>query len=205
MREFTTRENQELIFIPTNSISDTIWWISEDNKNNQRLIVDVPSEHPNVWQISKVEKINVKGRTKLTLYQHEYNEHTDFIEKDNNGNIIGMWADYYAYNIEPQEEQVIDGEEKYLSLSASTNTLKVGGSYKTIKAIMSDESDILSTSWSAYIDGVLVPDDLLTWKEETPNEIKVKIANNRKYLGKMIEIRCTADDISSSIFMEISI
>lgn len=45
----TSQQNQELLFIPTNEISDTIYYVSEDNNNNQRLIVDIPNYSIENW------------------------------------------------------------------------------------------------------------------------------------------------------------
>lgn len=209
----TTRENQELAFLPTNSISDSIWYISEDNNYNQRLIVDVPNEHPNTWQVSKVEKVNVQGRTKLTLYQTEFNPHSDFIEKDVDDNIVAMWADYYSTTIEPVEMETpsINIEETpivttALSLKASTNTIKVGGSYKLITASFEDVEDYNGKQfvWSAYIGGEELDNSLITWLEQPDkNKIKLKFANDRKYLGKILEVKCDSDGTSSSIQFEL--
>lgn len=216
---YTTRENQEILYIPTNSISDTIWYISQDNDQNQRLIVDVPNEHPNVWQVSKVEKINVKGRTKITLYQTEYNEHADYIEKDDNGNIIGMWADYYSSYITPIDEE----EDKPIlpqitgRISATSNSIKVGGSYKllTIKYFDSDDNDVTERYsldklvWTCYLDGVDITDntDIITWSPQTDfNKMRIKVANDRKLLTKILIIKCENDDgIIGEIQLEIVI
>ena len=42
-----------------------------------------------------MERVNVRGRTKLTLYQKPFNSNTDYIEKDENGIITGLWANYF--------------------------------------------------------------------------------------------------------------
>lgn len=217
-----TRENQEILFIPTNSISDTIWYKSNDNNNNQRLIVDVPCENPNVWQVSKVEKVNVRLRTKITLYQHEFDPHMDYIEKDDDGNIIGMYADYYSSNIEPIDTNVVDSNEDddfdsfdefnsydgVCELSASNNKLKIGGSYKLITASIADEDQddefmdysFVTYKWSFFIDDVNVTDtDLITVLEQTDNnKIKIKFKNDKTYLGKILTVKCIASNAGAS-------
>ena len=71
---------------------------------NHRLIIDtfVESE-PRAWLISKVNRISPNGICRVTLTQDTYNQHTDYIEHDENGNIIGMWANWFSSVIEPEE------------------------------------------------------------------------------------------------------
>lgn len=40
---------------------------------------------------------------KLTIYQDFWDEHRDYIERDENGKIIGMYADYYDSSVIPVE------------------------------------------------------------------------------------------------------
>lgn len=213
-------ENQELCFIPTNSISDTIWYISEDSKENQRLIVDIPTEHPNVWQISKVERVNVRGRTKLTLYQHEFDPHRDYIEKDEDGNIIGMWADFYSSSIPPQdavyeipkdEEEIVD-EIVTCKLSTTDNIIKIGGGYKTVTASFYDKDEInisnnfeiTKENWHCYIDDVDVTESLVKFIEQTNSTmIKIKFTGDKTYLRKVLKVTLEIDDVVGEAELEI--
>ena len=144
----TSQQNQELLFVPTNEISDTIYYVSEGNDNNQRLIVDVPNYSienwtPNTWVVSKVERVNVRGRTKLTLYQKPFNSNTDYIEKDENGIVTGLWANYFGGTV--PTESLIPTTPLFsitAKVSASTPTIKVGGSYKSLTVNLFDNSNI---------------------------------------------------------------
>lgn len=215
------------MFLPTNDISDTIWYKSQDNEDNQRLIVDIPNNNPlwtpNTWQVSKIERVNVKGRTRVTLFQHEHDQHRDYIEKDENGNVIGMWADYYFTSVEPEINEPSDNtndtnqniyspiDDVSLKLSATNNILKIGGSYKTITAKLSDESDILNTEWNFNVldlkTNEITPidsdSDLLTISNVSDGKIKIKFKNDLSYIGKILIVTCDVNGISDSIKFEL--
>ena len=50
-----------------------------------RLIISAPTEHPLVWSITKIENTKPVGIQKLTIYQDFWDEHRDYIERDENG------------------------------------------------------------------------------------------------------------------------
>ena len=69
---------------------------------NHRMIIDAKVEsEPRAWLISKINRISPNGICRVTLTQDTFNQHTDYIEHDEFGDIIGMWADYYRSSIEP--------------------------------------------------------------------------------------------------------
>lgn len=102
-------------------------------------------------------------------------------------------------------------------LSSSSNVIKCEGSYKLITAKFydSDGKDITSgyldsitlASWTCSIDGEdFTSNELISWKkQENPNEIRIKIGNAKKYLTKVLVVRCSAgENISGEIQLEIS-
>lgn len=200
---FTTQQNQEILFVPTNSISDTIYYVSEGSQKNQLIIVDVPNysiDHwtPNTWIVSKVERVNVKGRTKITLYQTFFDEHRDVIEKDDNGNIIGMWANLNDSILEPTEKPEIHSPllppEHSATISSSTPYIKVGGSYKTLTFKSENESinyENCTFTWACSIDGTSVDDKVTKINGKNPNQKKIKFPNDSSQLGKKLLIECT--------------
>lgn len=200
---FTTQQNQEILFVPTNSISDTIYYVSEGSQKNQLIIVDVPNysiDHwtPNTWIVSKVERVNVKGRTKITLYQTFFDEHRDVIEKDDNGNIIGMWANLNDSILEPIEKPKTPSPllppEHSSTISSSTPYLKVGGSYKTLTFKSENEStnyENCTFVWTCSIDGTSVDDKVIKINGKNPNQKKIKFPNDSSKLGKKLLIECT--------------
>ena len=212
---FTSTENQEILFLPTNTISDTIGYISKDNESNQRMIIDIPNYgdtnwSPNTWKVSKLERANVRGRTKITLAQNAFDPHSDYIEKDSDGNIIGLWADYYDSNIEPTDPDTPSPtpSNTYGKITASTSTIKVGGSYKTLTLKLYDADDNEVTDnyssatfdWSCYIKGNETDDlsDKVTWLNGSLfNQKKIKFADDKSYLDKILVIKCIVDGIET--------
>ena len=203
-RVTSSQQNQELLFIPTNEISDTIYYVSEDNNNNQRLIVDIPNYSienwtPNTWVVSKVERVNVRGRTKLTLYQKPFNSNTDYIEKDENGIITGLWANYFG-GTAPTDPITPTTPPSSITarISASTLTIKVGGSYKNLTVnLFNDFNENITTeyadatfTWTCSIDNEDWTDKV-TWRAGTEyNQKKVKFPNDTSTIGKILLIKC---------------
>lgn len=215
MYTFTNQQNQEILYIPTNSVSDTIYYISENDETNQRIIVDAPNYTsnwtPNTWIVSKVERVNVKGRTKITLYQTTFNQHTDYIEKADDGTIIGLWANYYESNIAPD-----DTDEPKLQLNAelttTTSTIKLGGSYKTITCNIYDDktNDVTNNyqdanfAWSCDINDADYTENV-TWKENTFNTIKLKFPSDRTQFGNTLNVKCTITKDKTEIIATIQL
>lgn len=200
----SSQQNQELLFIPTNEISDTIYYVSEDNNNNQRLIVDIPNYSienwtPNTWVVSKVERVNVRGRTKLTLYQKPFNSNTDYIEKDENGIITGLWANYFG-GTAPTDPSTPTTPPSSITarISASTSTIKVGGSYKNLTVNLFNDSNEDITieyadatfTWTCSIDNEDWTDKA-TWRASTEyNQKKVKFHDDTSVIGKILSVKC---------------
>ena len=199
-----SQQNQELLFIPTNEVSDTIYYVSESDENNQRLIVDVPNYSienwtPNTWVVSKVERVNVRGRTKLTLYQKPFNSNTDYIEKDENGIITGLWANYFD-GTAPTDPSIPTTPPSSITarISASTSTIKVGGSYKNLTVnLFNDSNEDITTeytdatfTWTCSVDDEDWTDKV-TWRAGTEyNQKKVKFPNDTSTIGKILSVRC---------------
>lgn len=199
-----SQQNQELLFIPTNEVSDTIYYVSEDNNNNQRLIVDIPNYSienwtPNTWVVSKVERVNVRGRTKLTLYQKPFNSNTDYIEKDENGIITGLWANYFG-GTAPTDPSTPTTPPSSITarISASTSTIKVGGSYKNLTVnLFNDSNEDITTeyadatfTWTCSIDNEDWTDKV-TWRDGTEyNQKKVKFPSDTSVIGKILSVKC---------------
>lgn len=199
-----SQQNQELLFIPTNEISDTIYYVSEDNNNNQRLIVDIPNYSienwtPNTWVVSKVERVNVRGRTKLTLYQKPFNSNTDYIEKDENGIITGLWANYFGGTAPTDPDTPTTPPSSITArISASTSTIKVGGSYKNLTVnLFNDSNEDITTeyadatfTWTCSIDNEGWTDKV-TWRAGTEyNQKKVKFPSDTSVIGKILSVKC---------------
>ena len=185
------------IWIPINPITEQLSYI-EENKN-KRLVLSALIKKPHVWQISKVENTKPLGIIKITLDQDSWDEHTDYVNLETGE----MYADYHTSDIAPTDptEPTPTPSSNYGTITASTSTIKIGGSYKTLTATVYDENgaDITDTysdtdfEWYCSIDGVdsTELDTVITWLDGTTfNKQKIKFSNNRSYLEKILEVKC---------------
>ncbi len=197
---FTSQENQDKVWLPINNITDKIWY-TNDASTNMRVLVSAPTEHPIAWNISKVENAQPFGLQKLTLYQDFFDQHRDYIEKDFDGNIIGLWADYFDSEIVPTNPSTPTPTPSSITakISASTSTIKVGGSYKNLTVNLYNDSneDITNEysdatfTWTCSIDDEDWSDKV-TWRDGTEfNQKKLKFPNNASTIGKILSVKCT--------------
>ena len=97
-----------------------------------------------------------------------------------------------------------------MEIYASSDTLKIGGSYKTltVKYYNSEGTEITSDVivnktksdyvWSAWCEGVDLTNDtsFVTWYTGgAVNTTKIKLADKRDYIGKTMTIKCATDGI----------
>lgn len=100
-----------------------------------------------------------------------------------------------------------------MEIYASTDTLKVGGSYKTltVKYYNSGGTEITSDVivnktiedyvWSAWCEGVDLTNNtsFVKWVNgSTVNQNKIKLLDDRSYLGKTMTIKCVTDGVTIS-------
>lgn len=196
---FTSQENQDKVWLPLNPITEKIWYTNESSKN-MRVLVSSFTDNAIAWQISKVENAQPLGVQKLTLYQDFFDQHRDYIEKDENGNIIGMWASYFDSEITPTDPSTPSTRPSSITarISASTSTIKVGGSYKNLTVnLFNDSNEDITTeyadatcTWACSIDNEDWTDKV-TWRAGTEyNQKKVKFPNDTSVIGKILSVKC---------------
>lgn len=165
-----------------------------------RIVVSAPTEHPLIWVCTKIENIQPIGIQKLTIYQTVWSDNRDYIEKDENGNIIGMWASYFDSEIAPTDPSTPTTTPSSIAarISASTSTIKVGGSYKNLTVnLFNDSNEDITTeyadaifTWTCSIDNEDWTDKV-TWRAGTEyNQKKVKFPNDTSTIGKILSIKC---------------
>ena len=181
------------------------------------------TENPRTWKVSKCEDMLMGdfGLMRLTFVQEAFNSATDFVDynavnPDGSKDVYAMYASYYESPLAPEEDTNIEAISNACVLSASTNTIKVGGSYKAITASFYDSlgANITDTylpelsvdNWRFYIDDVEVKSgNLITVLEQTTaNKIKVRFANNMDYLTKILVVKLTIGDIVGQLSLEIT-
>lgn len=196
---FTSQENQDKVWLPLNPITEKIWYTNESSKN-MRVLVSSFTDNAVAWQISKVENAQPLGVQKLTLYQDFFDQHRDYIEKDSDGNIIGMWASYFDSEIAPTDPSTPTTPPSSITarISASTSTIKVGGSYKNLTVnLFNDSNEDITTeyadatfTWTCSIDDEDWTDKV-TWRAGTEyNQKKVKFPNDNSVIGKILSVKC---------------
>ena len=196
---FTSQENQDKVWLPLNPITEKIWYTNESSKN-MRVLVSSFTDNAIAWQISKVENAQPLGVQKLTLYQDFFDQHRDYIEKDSDGHIIGMWASYFDSEIAPTDPSTPTTPPSSITarISASTSTIKVGGSYKNLTVnLFNDSNEDITTeyadatfTWTCSIDNEDWTDKV-TWRASTEyNQKKVKFPNDTSTIGKILSVKC---------------
>lgn len=181
-----------------NSITEKIWYTDDENKN-MRLIISTLSEHPAVWRVTKCENIQPFGIQKITIYSDMYNPNTDYVNFETGE----MYADFYESSIEPVDpsEPILIPSPHHAKITASTFTIKVGGSYKVLTASVFDDYDVDITDeyldadfkWICKIGDNDCTDnaELITWLNgNTFNKKKIKFSNEKSYLNKILEVTC---------------
>ena len=181
------------------------------------------TENPRTWQVSKCEDMLMGdfGLMRLTFVQVAFNDAIDFVDynatnPDGSKDVYAMYASYYESSVEPEEDTNVETTSDMCVLSASTNTIKAGGSYKTITATFYDNfgtditdtclSELSVSNWKFYVDDIEIENgDLITILEQaTANKIKVRFANNMDYLTKILVVKCTVGDIVGQLSLEIT-
>lgn len=202
-RVFGHTDNQNKLILPMNSITEKFWYTDDDSKN-MRVIVSVLMENPTVWKITKCESASPLGLQKLTLYTNFFNEHTDYVNLETGE----MYANYFDSEITPIDPSTPTTPPSSITakISASTSTIKVGGSYKNLTVnLFNDSNEDITTeytdatfTWTCSVDDEDWTDKV-TWRVGTEyNQKKVKFPNDSSVIGKILSVKCkiVKDDLS---------
>lgn len=202
-RVFGHTDNQNKLILPMNSITEKFWYTDDDSKN-MRVIVSALMENPTVWKITKCESASSLGLQKLTLYTNFFNEHTDYVNLETGE----MYANYFDSEIAPTDPSTPTTPPSSITarISASTSTIKVGGSYKNLTVnLFNDSNEDITTeyadaifTWTCSIDNEDWTDKV-TWRAGTEyNQKKVKFPNDSSVIGKILSVKCkiVKDDLS---------
>ena len=201
--KITTPENQKLIWLPFNEKTSNLFY-------DQRIVISEPRKEPVVWKCSKVEDMNVKGIIRLTFAQDQWQPHRDYIEKDSDGNVIGLWADYYTDSgVTPSEETPVEDHAYSKITYVGKPNIKAGGSFKKFTVTFYDEEGEIGFKlgqWSFTIDGAdassLVQTDTTDVEQ---NQIRVRFIGSEDYMGKTLKVSYSSvTGIVSNVDIQIS-
>lgn len=204
---FSRPDNQTKLWFSMNSITEKFWY-SDDNDKNMRLIVSAPIKEPVTWRITKCENAQPLGIQKLTLYQDRFNEHTDYVNLETGE----MYANYFDSEIAPTDPSTPTTPPSSITvrISASTSTIKVGGSYKNLTVnLFNDSNEDITTeyadatfTWSCSIDNEDWTDKV-TWRDGTEfNQKKLKFLSDTSTIGKILTVKCTIGKDDTTIESE---
>lgn len=184
--KFSSVEDQQKFMLPLTRTTEHLFY-------NQRMIVDnFVLTQPRAWQISKINRINQNGVVLITLKQDRFDQTRDYIELDDNGNVIGMWADYYAESIQP----IPDVEDNIYAVItyAAKPQIKVAGSYKKLTVTFyknNEETNWISGTWSYTIDGLDVSGLITSIDGDDGSQIKIRFDGDDSYIGKTLVVSYT--------------
>ena len=194
-RYFGHTDNQTKVYLPMNSITDKIWYTDKDSKN-MRVIVSALTVNPTVWKITKCETASPLGLQKLTLYTNFFNDHTDYVNLETGE----MYADYFDSEIVPTDPSTPTPTPSSTTakISASTSTIKVGGSYKflTVNLYNNSNEDITAEysaatfNWTCSINDEDWTDKVV-WRDDAEfNQKKLKFPMDTSVIGNILSIKC---------------
>lgn len=188
---------QEAFIVPLNYDTEKIYY-------NQRIIIDsfVKTE-PLTWKIVKIDRNTYNGCVYSAIKQDLFNEHTDYIEKDDDGNVIGMWADYWKSEIEPTTPTP-PPKDAYCKISYNSLTpqIRVGGSYRLLDVVFYHIEPSVG-SWSFSVNDTEEPIGNLLDTVIDGNEVKVKFIGDDMYIGHILTIEYVNGEMSDKLELEI--
>lgn len=197
--------DQDKLVLPFNNETSTLYY-------NRRIIVSAPIETPLAWKVSKVENTTPRGVNRITLIQDKFDQNYDYIEKDEDGNIVAMWANYYRSKpIDNEDSEQPEPTTDYTGVITYNGTkpqLKIGGLAKTFIVTYYDaEGNIVEFSddvkWEFYLDD----EDASSLIKATydGNSVTVKFYGDEDYMGEVMTITADCNEVHSEIRVEITL
>ena len=203
--KFESVENQTKAILPYNDISKTLFY-------NTRSIISTDLPEPICWRVTKVEGLAHKGNILFTFAQDAFDEHNDYIERDDSGRLIGMWANYYSEpNLPPYEQPNPDPRESgnyaEITYAGSDPHIKVEGSYKKITIAYYNSNELINDQtpgeWSYWIDDTNASELVRVLSTEDPNTIKIKFLGDENFLGKVLVVKNVRNNIVATLQLQI--
>jgi hypothetical protein len=204
----TTIENQRKCVLPMNDISTTIFY-------DQRLAISAPIAEPIVWKCSKVEQTSPKGVSRLTFVQDHWDQHHDYIQHlipdDPDSKVIGIWCNYFDYDIIPEDSLVpkhIPYIHSEITYAGNKPEMKINGNNKTFTVTFYDKDTQIPHKdgvWSILLDGVdIISDPTRADVSQATDKLKFKFIGTRNDIGKIITVGYSSNDgVKSQVELEL--
>lgn len=172
------------------------------------MIIDAKVEtEPIAWLVSKIKRLS-NGLNRITLAQDKFDQFKDYVEKDESGRIIGMWADYFSQLPQVQTE-ILPSYYSSITFTGKPQ-LKVKGGYKKVTVNFfnnKEEISHLPGNWKFEIKTdpgtptesinstidlvhVITPENT---SDLTENQIKVKFLGDDSYLNSILIVSYVSD------------
>ena len=206
-RDYKTEivENQTKALLPYNDITKTFYY-------NTRSIISADLPEPITWRVTKIEGLSNKGNIMFTFAQDLFDQNHDYIERDEDGKLIGMWANYTADDnlpvATPQEPDPSNyGDYAEMSYTGAEPHIKVNGSYKSVTVSYYNSNELLKDQtpgeWSYYIDNTDAGELVKVLSQTNPNTVKIKFLGDETYLGKVLIVKNTRGNITAELQLQI--
>ncbi len=206
-RVFESPDNITKCILPYNDITKNLFY-------DDRLIISVELLQPLAWRISKVEPFANRGNILYTLKQDTFDSHHDYIEKDEDGNIVGMWANYFKESNLPSDNPPTPDPSDYgnyavLTYAGAEPHIKVNGSYKAVTITYYNSNELLNDQtpgeWSYWIDDTDASElvKVISQQQLSSNMIKIKFLGDESYLGKVLTVKNTRGKIVAELQLQI--
>jgi hypothetical protein len=134
------------------------------------------------------------GINRITFYQTNFDPNNDYIEKDEDGNVIDFWADYFTGSEIPQDQTISHFIHGEILFSGSKPEIKLNGSYKKLTVnFFEDEKPIehIGGEWKFYINDEPIKLDILTSLDSNDvevNQVKIKLRGKDDLLGEVLKV-----------------
>ena len=188
-----TVENQEVVWLPTNSDTKTIYYDTKFLKSEDGRMP------PLAYKISKIEDTATIGITKFTMTQEMYDPARDNAEK--------MIGDYYENKVEPELPEVEEtptGSDLEITYSGLP-VVKAGGGYKKFVLKSRVDGELIDCTedieWNIDFES---SDSTKLQTSISGNIFKVKCTNDYSLIGKTFTINAKTKYNSKSLIVEVT-
>lgn len=205
-RDYKTEsvENQTKALLPYNDISKTLFY-------NTRSIISADLPEPIAWRVTKVEGLVHKGNIMFTFAQDVFDQHHDYIERNEDGRLIGMWASYYKESNLPSQTDdstpVLNDIYAEITYAGKDPHIKVNGSYKSITiqyySNVTETVDQTPGNWEFYVNDSDVSDFIKVLETDDNNTIKIKFLGDEEFLGEVLVVKNIRENIVGKLELEI--
>lgn len=188
----TLASNQFLVVMPKDE--DTI------NLENTRIIIDNrTNDKPTPYKLTRPDNVSIDYGNGCTYYIFTLDQRGDSDKKITLDDGTPVWiCNYITPPTPPEPDENPDKTTVFLTISSTKDTIKVGGVYTSFKGAVTDEYGNVTDDVGTFS---IVADctDSLTTNDTTPNQIKIKAADDCfDLVGDSFELVFTVEDVSTS-------